>query len=235
MQAPARITDKDFLKTKNHTIMTNQKLIIAFAGLCVFLYLGCGGCSQEGKTEEAAGQAESREEGGGSGEPQNLQEAMEEVQKALEGAGEAKEVVDFRELKALLPESLAGLSRTSHTGEKAGAMGFKMSTASAEYREGDKEMDVAIVDFAGVGAAMAGVAAWATVEVDRETEEGYERTTMIEGYKGYEKYDRKNKSGQASVIVGSRFIVTVEGRNVSEKELSEAIGRLELKKLAGME
>ena len=214
--------------------MTNQKLIIACIGLCTFLHLGCGGSSKPDKAEETAGQTDTQEEGGSSSDPENLKDAMNEVQKAMQGDGAPKEVVNFRELKELLPESLAGMGRTSHTGEKAGAMGFTMSTASAEYREGNKELKVTIVDVAGAAAAMMGMAAWATVEVDRETDDGYERSTMIEGYKGYEKYDSKSKAGQVSVIVGNRFIVTVDGRNVSEKELADAIGKIGLKKLAGM-
>lgn len=214
--------------------MTNQKLIIACIGLCTFLFLGCGGCSKKDNGEETTETTNVTDEGGASSEPKNLEEAMNEVQKAMQGGGEPKEVVNFRELKELLPESLAGMPRTSHTGEKAGAMGFTMSTASAEYSEGDKELKVTIVDVAGAAAAMMGMAAWATVEVDRETDDGYERSTTIEGYKGYEKYDGKSKSGQVNVIVGNRFIVTVDGRNVSEKELADAIGKIGLKKLAGM-
>jgi len=37
------------------------------------------------------------------------------------------EVVDFRVLKDALPENLAGLDRTSHTGQKTAFMSFKMS------------------------------------------------------------------------------------------------------------
>ncbi|MCB9035274.1 MAG: hypothetical protein H6557_01510 [Lewinellaceae bacterium] len=120
--------------------MTNKKLIIACIGLGAFLYLGCGGSSSESSnTEETV----SEESGGPSDEPKDIQEAMNEVQKASEGDGEKKEVVDFRELKKLLPEKIAGMERTHSTAaKKAGAMGFNMSTATAEYREGDKELEV---------------------------------------------------------------------------------------------
>ena len=212
--------------------MTNQKLIIACISIFAFLYLGCGGSSNNGDT---AGQAATEDTGGAASEPKNMEEAMNEVQKALQGDGEKKEVVDFRALKELLPEKVAGMERTAHSGEKAGAMGFNMSTASAEYRDGDKELELAIVDFAGVATAMMGIAAWASVEIDREDENGYERTTTVEGYKAFEKYSNKNKSGELSLLVADRFIITLKGRNMDEKSFKSAIDELNLKQLAKME
>ena len=211
--------------------MTNKKLIIACIGLGAFLYLGCGGSSSESSnTEETV----SEESGGPSDEPKDIQEAMNEVQKALQGDGEKKEVVDFRELKKLLPEKIAGMERTAHSGEKAGAMGFNMSTATAEYRDGDKELEVAIIDFAGVASALMGMAAWSTVEIDREDENGYERTTTVEGYKAFEKYNSKNKSGELSVLIGDRFIITLKGRDIEEQDFKKAIAELKIRELAKM-
>ena len=212
--------------------MTNQKLIIACISIFTFLYLGCGGSSNDGDT---TGQAATEETGGAASEPKNIEEAMNEVQKALQGDGEKKEVVDFRALKELLPEKVAGMERTAHSGEKAGAMGFNMSTASAEYRDGDKELELAIVDFAAVATAMMGITAWASVEIDREDENGYERTTTVEGYKAFEKYSNKNKSGELSLLVADRFIITLKGRNMDEKSFKSAIDELNLKQLAKME
>ena len=211
--------------------MTNQKLIIACISIFTFLYLGCGGSSNDGDT---TGQAATEETGGAASEPKNIEEAMNEVQKALQGDGEKKEVVDFRALKELLPEKVAGMERTAHSGEKAGAMGFNMSTASAEYRDGDKELELAIVDFAGVATAMMGIAAWASVEIDREDENGYERTTTVEGYKAFEKYNSQARSGELSVLDEDRLIETLNGRNIDEKAFRKAIEGLDMKKLARM-
>ena len=43
---------------------------------------------------------------------------------AAMGAVQAAEAVDFRELKALLPEELSGMKRGDAEGEKTGSMGF---------------------------------------------------------------------------------------------------------------
>ena len=113
-------------------------------------------------------------------------------------------------------------------------MGFTMSTAKAEYKEGDGRLEAAIVDFAGVGAALMGMAAWATVEIDREDENGYERTTTIGGHKAFEKYNAQTRDGELNVLVGDRFIVTLKGRNIEEKDFRKAIDELDISKLAKM-
>ena len=211
--------------------MTSKKLIIACLCLSIALFQGCDGSSHE---ENKAQQGVTEDTNDPSGEPKNLEEAMDEVQKALQGDGEKKEVVDFRKLKELLPEKLAGLERTAYRGEKAGALGFNLSTASAEYGDGNQELEATIVDFAGVVSALMGMAAWSTVEMDREDENGYERTTKIEGYKAFEKYNSQARSGELSVLVEDRFIVTLKGRNIDEKAFRKAIEGLDMKKLARM-
>lgn len=213
--------------------MITKKIIAIGLGLSIFFFAGCGGCGSSGN--DSANATEQGSEGGTQDEPQSVQEAMNEVRDALQGDGKTVEVVDFRELKALLPDELAGMKRTSHTGEKAGMFGMNLSTAKAEYEEGGQRLDVSIVDVAGVSMALAGMASWASMEVDRETDNGYERTTMIEGYKAFEKYDKSSKNGEVSVIVENRFILTVDGDNIEEKTLAKAIDQLNIKKLARLQ
>lgn len=164
-----------------------------------------------------------------------MEKAMSDAMKQLGGDGESREVIDFRKLKALLPERISDMERTSHTGEKVGAMGFKMSTAQAEYKEGDQFLEVSVIDFAGVSVVLASAAAWSSVEIDKETDTGYERTTMIDGYKAFEEYDSQRKKGQVSVIAEDRFIITVEGRNIEEGALREALDAVSINKLKGLE
>lgn len=166
-----------------------------------------------------------------------LKDALGELEKQLTDAngGEKVEPVDFRDLKAELPERISGMNRISSEGERSGWGGFKVSTANGEYEDGDKRMEISIVDAGGMmGLAKVGLAAWAQTEVDRETQDGYERTTTIDGYRAYEKYNNKTEDGQISVIVNERFIVNIEGRNISARDLKSALGKLNLKKLERM-
>ncbi|KAB7728744.1 transposase [Rudanella paleaurantiibacter] len=200
-----------------------------YIGVCclaVALLTGCGGKSEEEKAAEEA--------------KVSVSDAVNSMQQMAEQAEEAEkngpvETVDFRALKELLPADADGLPRKEATGEKAGAMGFKISTASGEYAnaDGTERIDLDIVDAGGTGALM-GLAAWSMIDVDKETENGYERTGKIGDYKSYEKYDNANKDGEIAVLVKNRFVVTIKGNGVSAEKLKATLEDVDLDKLAGM-
>jgi len=163
----------------------------------------------------------------------NLAQAM----KMLGGgnaAGPRVEPVNFRDLKALLPEELPGYKRTSATGEKSGAMGLVMSQAKADYSgDGGAHIGMKLIDVGNLAGPLAlGIAGWASVEIDRETETGYEKSTVLGGNKAFEKYDTRSKHGEVNVLVGNRFVVEVRGSNVKIDDLKAAAGKLDLAKLA---
>jgi hypothetical protein len=141
-------------------------------------------------------------------------------------------LVDFRELKGLLPDSIGALKRVSASGEKSGAMGMGVSQAKGKYRgDGNAHMDVKIVDTAGVGGMALAAFGLAMVEVDKETEDGYEKTTSLGGRKAFEKYNNKSKRGEVKVLVGNRFVVEIDGDEVSADDLKSAVAKLDLGKL----
>ena len=164
------------------------------------------------------------------GEEVDIEEAVNSITKALTGEHDEDlpEAVDFRDLKDLLPQRLVGIKRTDIEGERAGIGSLKFSTAKAEYDDGDAEFEVTIVDGGGIGAVITGMAAWSNIEVDSESDDGYERTTTIDGYKAYEKYDSRREDGSVAIFVEDRFIVTVEGRNVTEKQLKKALKAIDI-------
>lgn len=152
------------------------------------------------------------------------------------GNREAVDPIDFRKLKELMPEKIAGLSRTEATGEKSGAMGFTVSTANAKYKgSGDETMDIEIVDTGGIaGVSTMALAGWSMAEIDKETTTGYEKTTKIEGYKAFEKYDNDSKSGELNLLVEDRYVVNVQGDHVSMDQLKDAVKDLDLSKLSDL-
>ena len=162
-----------------------------------------------------------------------LQDAMKNVEKAFsENAdGEKVEVVDFRELKELLPENLIGMERTSHTGEKSGGFGIKVSTAKAKYEEDDKEMKIEITDTGGFGFAKMGLAAFNSVEIDKETDHGYEKTYTEDGIKYYEEFDSRYNSGSLKAFIKERFFVDIEGDGLEMNDFKKAIKKLKLNQL----
>lgn len=183
--------------------------------------------SCEGKKEK-----EAEEKAAENGSPADALQAIADKAKEM-GDREAVDPIDFRKLKDLLPETLAGMSRTEATGEKSGAMGFTVSTAQAKYKGGsDESLDIEIVDTGGIaGVSTMALAAWSIADIDKETASGYERTTTIDGHKAFEKYDNQDKSGEINVLVADRYVVNVQGDNVTVDQLKEALNGIDLNKL----
>lgn len=140
-----------------------------------------------------------------------------------------QEVVDFRELKALLPEEMSGLPRTGARGEKTGFMGTGISVAQGDYGKPDgPRLEAKITDLGGMGmlGTLAGFG-WLATEIDREGDQGYERTIASQGHKGYEKYDKTTRTGSVSLVVENRFLIEIEGRNIDAEQIKAAAGAID--------
>jgi hypothetical protein len=161
--------------------------------------------------------------------------AMNSVAGSLAGGGAKAALVDFRALKALLPEAIGGLKRVSASGEKNAALGMGASHAEGRYEgDGGARLKVKIVDLAAMGALAAAGMGLAAVEVDKETDHGYERTTMLGGNKALEKYDSRSREGEVQVSVGGRFMVEIDGHNVPMEAVKDALSKIDLAKLQAL-
>ncbi len=161
-------------------------------------------------------------------------EAMKQMGGALVGSVQV-EPVDFRTLKELLPESLAGMKRRSSEGSRSKVMGVAASTAEAVYEDGKGgRMKVTLTD-AGTLTGIAAVAvAWINVEIDKEGDSGYERTTTIEGRKAYERYEKATRTGKLDVVAAGRFLVAAESKGLDMKAFRAAIEKIDLAKLEAL-
>ena len=150
--------------------------------------------------------------------------------------GEKVNPVDFRKLKEFLPEKIAGFKRTEVSGEKNGAMGFTLSTAEASYNgSNDASIHLEILDTGGIaGAATMAMAAWTMADIDKESDTSYEKTTQLDGYKAFEKYDSQSKSGELNLLVADRYVVNVNGNNVTMEQMKNALADLNLNRLADL-
>lgn len=218
-------------------------LFLLLSGIS-FLTFSCGGDKATEDTadtdginitvENDQGEKESINIDLGEGDMKELQsglaDAFAEASKTLRNNaenGETVEVMNFRDIKAILPDKLLGMDRTKHTGEKTGAMGFTISQAQAEYKEDDKSMEVQVVDAGQMGMAKLGMVAWASVEVDREGDFGYERTTKIDGHKAFEKWNADSGVGELIFFYDDRYIITLKGRKLGEDDLRKALNRID--------
>jgi hypothetical protein len=199
---------------------------------------GCGKSEKEKQMEQAAKQMEEAGKQLSQGAEQGAQNMADALKQMGEAAsdGKAVEPVNFRDLKALLPEDLPGLKRTDARGEKTSAFGVNVSEAEGRYESEDgKSVEIKIMDFGSMSGFVGMTAtAWAFADVDRETDSGYERTTTYNGYKAFEKYDNSDQSGEIQVIVAKRFLVTTQGNNIAMDAIKGALRAVDLGKLASM-
>ncbi len=214
--------------------------VVVLCVLIPLLIVACGGGKDE--MEEAAKEMEKaaeemakagKEMGESMGENfEDMADAMKQMGKALSD-GVDVEPVDFRDLKKLLPKKVAGLKRINASGEKNSMLGIKVSSADGEY-EGrkDQRIDVSITDLGtmkGIG-RYAGFA-WSMAEIDKETDSGYEKTIEINGHKGFIEYDEERKEGSIELIVAGRFAVEIEGYEIDDDKLKDALDDIDIDKL----
>ena len=219
--------------------MFKKVLVLTFLSF-LFIMWGCG--SDEGDPEKDDRDNPKNEQNDdddtktGIKDLDDFVDNMKEMQENFE-EGKEVETVNFRELKALRPEELDGLKRTSASGEKTNAFGINVSKSEGEYKTEDKSsrIKISIVDM-GSMSGWAGMAAfgWTMTEIDKETEDGYERTIEYKGYKGFEKYNTKRNDGKKEIMVAKRFMVTVEGDNVPMEAIDDAMDEIDVDELEDM-
>ena len=231
--------------------MQSRILIVPFVAV-MLLAAGCGKSADEqakedatkklsdaGKQmEQAAKDMEDAAKKGGQG----MADAMAKMGMAVGGAvgeaaksvGTAVEPVDFRELKALLPESIGTMKRSSAEGEKGGGFGIVVSHAEGRYRGDGGSVDLKITDPGTLSGFAAMAAMWMNMDLDKETDTGYEKTGTANGRRFHEKYDKNSKSGEYTVIVGNRFMVEINGNGIDMPTMKKAIDQVNLAKLESM-
>lgn len=165
------------------------------------------------------------------GDVQQAGEAMKQMGAALTGSIKV-EPVDFRTLKEMLPESIAGMKRTAAEGSRTSVVGIASSKAQATYEDGKGgRIALDITDVGTLSGVTAMAFAWVNVEIDKEGTSGYERTTTVSGRKAYERYNAASRTGELDVIVAGRFIVGAKATGVDMKVFKEAVAKLDLEKL----
>src|SRR6202171_1408800 len=196
--------------------------------------------SKLGRMGEEAERAEKAARASGATTPQGAGGSAVDMNTALNAVGQimtgGRDVkpVDFHRLKDMLPERIAGLKRTEASGQSGEAMGIKGSSATARYSDGaNASLDVEISDLGSLS-GLAALAGKFDPTMEKETSTGYERTTKVNGQLVHERYDRRDKSGEVSVILNNRFSVTVNGSGVDASVLTGALKELDLAKLATM-
>ena len=147
-----------------------------------------------------------------------------------------KPPIDFRKLKEVVPGELAGVKRSSNEGEKINIGELNISQVNARFEkaeagENDPRVELQIVDYASAPEMGNVMTAWQQMEVDKESDNGFERTTKYKEQPAYETYQNEGKSGQVQIWVASRFYVNVQTTNLTAEQMKKLVESLPLEKL----
>jgi hypothetical protein len=159
--------------------------------------------------------------------------AMESLGTLL-GGGKRVDPVAIDQLKVFVPESLAGLAKTSSSAEKNGIAGLMVSKAEARYGDGaGKTVTLEISDTGGVS-GLIGLASWAGMEGEKDDDSGTEKTQKVGGRLVHERSSKRGGSNEFGIVLGNRFIVSAKSSGVGVEELKAAVRSLDLAKLESM-
>lgn len=153
-----------------------------------------------------------------------------EIAAAAIGSAGGRTPMAAQDLKAMLPESVAGLTRESIEAEANAAAGIGLANAKAEYRSGDRRLTLAINDTGGL-AGLAGMAAAMNVSVDKDTQNGTERVYKQGNRTIRESTQKSSRRVEYTVMLPNGIIVEADGQGLDLAGLKSAVEGLPLAKL----
>lgn len=159
-------------------------------------------------------------------------------EKKDDAAAPKTEAVDFRKLKELMPAELNGLKRSDCKGEKNKIGEMSISQVTATFKKDDNDgsprVEVQVMDYSSMEMAKGLAAAWTAVEIDKESDDGFEKTVKVKDNPGFLTWQKDGKHGQVQLLVGKRYIVTVQTDNVPSEQVIKVAEALPLDKLAAL-
>ncbi|MCW7537283.1 YIP1 family protein [Aquabacterium sp. A7-Y] len=167
-----------------------------------------------------------------SGDSAAIGAAAGEMVKAMGAGGRAP--IAAQELKALLPESLAGLKRESYEAQSGAGMGFNTSSAEAGYGNGgEATLQVSIADVGGLG-GLAAMAGWMSMTGERETETRIEKVYKAGGRTVREQSEKDGSSAEISIVLANGVVVEAHGNAMPLASVRQAVEALDLARLESL-
>jgi hypothetical protein len=209
----------------------------------------CGKSKAEKQAEEAQKQAAVAQKEAADAQKeaaQSTEDAAKQAAKGLEqfakglgmaagGSTDGKPVepVSFRDMQALFPD-VDGWEKKKPTGEKMSSP-FSYSQAQVEYTKGESRVEMKMVDSGLNQLLLTPYTMFLTAGYEKETSDGYEKSTKVAGQPGWEKWDSSSKRGELNALVNKRFVVTIEGSGIEDtKVLQEFAGKIDMGKVAAL-
>jgi hypothetical protein len=186
--------------------------------------------------ESAAKAAEAAAKDGTAAAQGDMAKAMQGFAAALSGNGadgKPVQTIAFQTLQTHLPK-VSGWEMDDPEGQRM-TMPVPFSQVEADYRSGDKRVEVTIVD---TGFAKLLVAPWSMMLASgysKESSDGYEKATTVSGSPAFEKWSPRSKNGELNILVANRFMVTLDGNDIGDiKELHSFASAMDLGAIAAL-
>ena len=157
------------------------------------------------------------------GKLDDVADASKNIEKRIEALKKLTPLTN-EQLKSVLPETIAGIARSSF--EINNAMGLHL--AEAKFYKEAQHIDLQITDGAGeMGASMLSMVELATVMGgESESQTGYTKPIVIGTAKGTEKQDKTNVdnvTNEVTLVVADRFILTTKATGLEMDALKTTI------------
>ena len=132
------------------------------------------------------------------------------------------------EMKALFPPEVMGMKRKSFSVNSA--MGYASGEATYE-KDDTTRYKVSVFDCAGeAGSGFYGMKVLAGMNMEREDDNGYEKTINFKGSKAWESYRKGNNEYTLNFLDNERFWVAFEGENTGLDNLKAFANSFNFKK-----
>jgi hypothetical protein len=190
----------------------------------------------EEMTKAMQGVAEAAAKQGTAATAQGTADVAKAMAAAFTGKGADGKPVDpvaFKTMQTYLP-AMAGWEMREPRGERM-TMPMPYSETSARYRKGEVTVNVKIMDTGLSPMLITPLTMMLTTGYSKETSDGYEKATTINGNPAREEWHSRDNRGELNVLLGKRFIVTVDGHDLSDiKDLHAFTSAMDFNAIAAL-
>ena len=141
--------------------------------------------------------------------------------------------LEFRKLRDWLPAEVGGLKRKEARGGRMGSGTEQVTHAEGDYgdEQGEKTAHISVIDYSASVEQGNSLAYWKDMEIDNESDTGYQRTTKIEEYPAMMTFDSQAKSGTIIAVIDDRVMVNISMNGLDDEAFKKVQSSLGLKKL----
>jgi hypothetical protein len=193
----------------------------------------------QGRLEEVARQLEAAakkaEQGSQKQDPQAVSQAATDAVAAVTGMlpGSGRAPLSSEALKAWLPPTLNGMKRDSFEVQGGNALGITGTTGRASYRDGDRHLDLEVLDAGGISGLLAMISGLQTGE--RETDGTREKSYQVGKRKYTEKHWKNDERAELTIVLANGVVVTANAQGVPFDAVQAAVKGLGLEQLEAVQ